>query len=108
MDATKSTLSTKDLLKCYSVTMFWVTVLVTTAFCVAKFINSGHYFTESTIIWLQNLSIIPSATALYGDLGWKIQSWRGNTSVEKHNKWIRDGLYMIGFFLTILSFNLKA
>lgn len=108
MNTTKNAPSTKDLLKRYSVTMFWVTVLVTMAFCIAKSINSYHYFAESTIIWLQNLSVILSATALYGDLGWKIQSWGGETPVEKHNKWIRDGLYMISLFLTILSFNLKA
>lgn len=51
----------------------------------------------------RSLGILIVGAAVLGRLGWKIQTWGGETPAELHNMKVFRWLYLIGVFFTALS-----
>ncbi|MDR3551116.1 MAG: hypothetical protein P4L31_06915 [Candidatus Babeliales bacterium] len=81
-------------------------ILVTCAHYCALWLNSYHLFSEASIQWIQNFSIVPGAAALYAERN--IKTWSECSPAEKTDKKILKILLSIGFFLAILAFHLKS
>lgn len=73
----------------------------------ATFINNLNFVTKTHIIWIQVVSLIPGATALFGRLGYEIQTWNGETTEEKFNAFLDKFLSWLGFAIALFSLLLK-
>lgn len=97
----------KYVVKSYLIGFMGSIALTIFAYLLANCINSFHFLKEQTITLFQTISIIPTASALYGQCTWDIQSWNGDTPAEKLNQKLFKVFSTFGFFLGVLSFLLK-
>jgi hypothetical protein len=94
----------KDVNKSYFFSVLKVGAVIGLAYLSAYLLSSycknwsDFLITGSRII---GLSLI--AGAVLGRVGWAIQSWAGETPIEKHNFKVFQWLYLLGIFFTALS-----
>jgi len=94
---------TKEVLFSYFKALGIVLGLILGSLLVSYFFNKNLKIDIEKTIIIRLISAVFIAIALFGRLGWNIQTWSGTTSPEKLNNNIYKCLYGIGFFLLALS-----
>lgn len=84
-----------------------VSILALIAAGLGILINEYHLLSANGILFIQVLSLVPGAAALYGQKGCAIETWTRETSAEKLDEKIFKCLFGVGFFLAVLAFVLK-
>jgi len=74
----------------------------------ALYLNNILPLTVTKINIIRVISIAIIAWAVLSKVGWDIQTWSGNTLPEKVNNIFFRVLYIIGFYLVIISIFLKS
>lgn len=94
----------KDVNKSYFFSVLKVGMVIglgfLSAYLIINFCQEWHKILV-TLSRLIGLSLI--AGAVLGRVGWAIQTWSGETPVEKHNFRVFRWLYFLGIYFTALS-----
>ena len=90
----------------YLVALSIVPFMIHLSYELAYFINEFFPLSSRGISMFQTISVTLMAVGVWGQPGWKIQSWSGDTKAEQLNEKISKILSIFGFWFTYSSYHL--